>query len=151
MKNGINMVVCNCDDALIEYEWNTVNDFLVDITSDNEIIPMLDDKISTLCICYHIFNEEKLHDMGIDNVNDFCEWCRNLPKVNEKEFWTNERKCVIEGESRKYNQHIYSLVLKKKRKYFLVEGNITDNGWLYECQGYEVRGFINQYGSFEND
>lgn len=146
----INMVVTNCDDIFIEYEWKTVNDFILDMESDKEEIPMLDDNISTLWVYRCSFNEEDLQEKGIVTVNDFYNWCKELPKVNENEYWTNERKCVIEAETRKHHNRIYSLVLKKNRKYFLVEDE-SINSWLYECQGYEFRGFINQYGSFEND
>lgn len=42
----LNIVVINCDDKYIEYEWNSIEDFVNDMESDNEIIPMLDDVLA---------------------------------------------------------------------------------------------------------
>ena len=38
----LNIVVINCDGKYVEYEWNSMKDFIADIDSDNEDIPMQD-------------------------------------------------------------------------------------------------------------
>lgn len=39
----LNIVVINCDDMYVEYEWTSNGAFIEDMESDNENIPMLDD------------------------------------------------------------------------------------------------------------
>lgn len=39
----LNIVVINCDDKYVEYEWASKEAFAEDMESDNENIPMLDD------------------------------------------------------------------------------------------------------------
>ena len=42
----LNIVVINCDDRYVEYEWTSKEAFIEDIKSDNENIPMLDDVLA---------------------------------------------------------------------------------------------------------
>ena len=42
----LNIVVINCDDIYVEYEWKSKEDFVKDMESDNENIPMLDDVLA---------------------------------------------------------------------------------------------------------
>lgn len=42
----LNIVVINCDDVYMEYEWESKEDFVKDMESDNENIPMLDDVLA---------------------------------------------------------------------------------------------------------
>lgn len=42
----LNIVVINCDEKYMEYEWNSKKAFVEDIESDKEIIPMLDDPLA---------------------------------------------------------------------------------------------------------
>ena len=79
MKNkceGINIVVINCDDKFIEYEWSSGTEFLRAMESDDENIPMLDDRISTANVHGFICDANKLEELGITTVNDFVAWCR---------------------------------------------------------------------------
>lgn len=39
----LNIVVINCDEKHVEYEWNSKESFIKDMGSDNEHLPMLDD------------------------------------------------------------------------------------------------------------
>lgn len=42
----LNIVVINCDDVYVEYEWESKEDFVKDMGSDNENIPILDDVLA---------------------------------------------------------------------------------------------------------
>ena len=42
----LNIVVINCDEKYVEYEWNSIKEFVLDMDSDNENIPMLDDALA---------------------------------------------------------------------------------------------------------
>lgn len=42
----LNIVVINCDDRYVEYEWTSKEAFIEDMKSDNENIPMLDDVLA---------------------------------------------------------------------------------------------------------
>ena len=42
----LNIVVINCDDIYVEYEWKSKEDFVNDMESNNENIPMLDDVLA---------------------------------------------------------------------------------------------------------
>lgn len=41
----LNIVVINCDEKHVEYEWDLKETFIKDMESDNENIPMLDDAL----------------------------------------------------------------------------------------------------------
>ena len=41
----LKITVINCDGRYIKYEWNSKREFVLDIESSNEHIPMLDDKL----------------------------------------------------------------------------------------------------------
>lgn len=78
----VNMVVTNCDDKLIEYEWETLSKFMELMESDSVTIetpiPMLHDLINTFDyngtdMEIH-WNEENLHERGISTVDDFYIW-----------------------------------------------------------------------------
>lgn len=42
----LNIVVVNCDEKHVEYEWDSKESFIKDMGSDNEHIPMLDDVLA---------------------------------------------------------------------------------------------------------
>ena len=42
----LNIVVINCDDIYVEYEWKSKEDFVKDMESNNENIPMIDDVLA---------------------------------------------------------------------------------------------------------
>lgn len=44
----LNIVIINCDGKYVEYKWNSIEDFILALDSDNEIIPMLDDVLVKL-------------------------------------------------------------------------------------------------------
>lgn len=71
----LNIVVINCDDKYVEYEWNSMKDFILDMDSDNENIPMLDDTLVEINT-----DIENLHlwwrDTGYNTVNDLYEKCK---------------------------------------------------------------------------
>jgi len=71
----LNIVVINCDDKYVEYEWNSIEDFVSDMDSDNENIPMLDDALAEV----NTENDE-LHVWWRDSdgisVNDLYEECK---------------------------------------------------------------------------
>ena len=41
----LNIVIINCDRKYVEYEWDSKEEFVKDMESDNENIPMLDDPL----------------------------------------------------------------------------------------------------------
>ena len=71
----LNIVVINCNDNYAEYEWNSLKDFVSDIDSYNENIPMLDDTLVEVNT-----DNERLNswwrDTCYDKVNDLYEMCR---------------------------------------------------------------------------
>lgn len=71
----LNIVVINYNDNYVEYEWNSLKDFVSDIDSDNENIPMLDDTLVEVNT-----DNERLNswwrDTYYDKVNDLYEMCR---------------------------------------------------------------------------
>lgn len=70
----LNIVVINCDDEYVEYEWKSKEDFVSDINSDNENIPMLDDALAEVNT-----DDEHLNtwwrDTTYNEVNDLYEEC----------------------------------------------------------------------------
>ena len=42
----LNIVVVNCDEKHVEYEWDSKESFIKDMESDNEHLPMLDDVLA---------------------------------------------------------------------------------------------------------
>lgn len=71
----LNIVVINCDDKYIEYEWNSIEVFVSNIDSDNENIPMLDDTLAEVNT-----DNDELHIWWRDSdgisVNDLYEVCK---------------------------------------------------------------------------
>lgn len=71
----LNIVVINCDDKYVEYEWNSMKDFVLDMDSDNENIPMLDDTLVEVNT-----DNENLNlwwrDIDYTTVNDLYEECK---------------------------------------------------------------------------
>lgn len=41
----LNIIIINCDGKYVEYEWDSKEEFVKDMESDNENIPMLDDPL----------------------------------------------------------------------------------------------------------
>lgn len=41
----LNIVIINCDGKYVEYEWDSKKEFIEDMESANENIPMLDDPL----------------------------------------------------------------------------------------------------------
>lgn len=77
----VNIIVFNCDDRYVEYVWDSKEDFVKDMESNNENIPMLDDKIvevntedNTLQSWYK--------NRGEITVDVFLEKCKDLYKEN---------------------------------------------------------------------
>ena len=73
----LNIVVINCDDKQVEYEWNSIKDFVLDMNSDNENIPMLDDALVEVNT-----NNKNLNlwweIADYNTVNDLCEECKQI-------------------------------------------------------------------------
>lgn len=71
----LNIVVINCDDAYVDYEWESKEEFVKDMESDKENIPMLDDALAEVNT-----QDESLHlwwrDTGCITVNDLYEKCK---------------------------------------------------------------------------
>ena len=73
----LNIVVINCDDKYVEYEWNSMKDFILDMDSDNENenIPMLDDALVEINT-----DNENLYlwwrNTSYNTVNDLYEKCK---------------------------------------------------------------------------
>lgn len=80
----MNIMVVNCDNVFVEYEWKNKEMFLLEMESDSEDIPMLDDPVITLDINFTSFSEEECKDLGIYTVSDLLEWC----KSEEKKYGT---------------------------------------------------------------
>lgn len=72
----LNIMVMNCDDVFVEYGWNSKEEFLSDMESDKETIPMIDDAVITMDTITKSYNEEGLRDIGIYTVSDLIEWCK---------------------------------------------------------------------------
>lgn len=72
----LNIVVINCDDKYVEHEWNSMKDFVSDMDSENENIPMLDDVLVEVNT-----DNENLHlwwrNTGYNTVNDLYEECKH--------------------------------------------------------------------------
>lgn len=71
----LNIVVINCDDKYVEYKWNSMKDFILDMDSDNENIPMLDDALAEINT-----DSENLYlwwrNTSYNTVNDLYEKCK---------------------------------------------------------------------------
>lgn len=71
----LNIVVINCDDKHVEYEWNSMKEFILDMDSDNENIPMLDDALAEVNT-----DNENLNlwwrNTGYNTVDDLYEECK---------------------------------------------------------------------------
>lgn len=71
----LNILVVNCDDRLVEYEWNSKEGFVADMDSDNENIPMLDDALAELNT-----DDAELgawwEDTECNTVNDLYKECK---------------------------------------------------------------------------
>lgn len=74
----LNIMVYNCDDKFIEYEWESKEAFLADMESDKEDIPMLDDPVITMYIEKKSYNEDECRDEDIYTVSDLIEWIKNI-------------------------------------------------------------------------
>ena len=69
------------DGRFIEYGWGSREEFISDMESDNETIPMLDDPVVTADIDVKSFNEKDLSDLGITNVKDFLSYMMKSVKT----------------------------------------------------------------------
>lgn len=71
----IEITVINCDDAEVKYEWNSKREFVEDIDSDNDNIPMLDDVLKAVDT-----DDDEVHTWWRDSngiiVNDLYEECK---------------------------------------------------------------------------
>lgn len=67
--------VMNCDDKEVQYEWISKREFIDDINSDNENIPMLDDVLTSVDTDDDELNEWWRDKDGII-VNDLYEECK---------------------------------------------------------------------------
>ncbi len=80
----LEITVMNCDDKKVQYEWVSKREFIDDIDSDNENIPMLDDVLTAVDT-----DDDELHKWwkntdGI-TVGDLYEEC-NCKLKNEYEM-----------------------------------------------------------------
>ena len=71
----LNIVVINCDGKYIEYEWNSKKEFVRDMESDNENIPMLDDPLVEVNTQDNNLQLWWRNTYGI-TVNDLLEECK---------------------------------------------------------------------------
>lgn len=71
----LNIVVINCDGKYIEYEWNSKKEFVRDMESDNENIPMLDDPLAEVNTQDDNLQLWWRNTYGI-TVNDLLEECK---------------------------------------------------------------------------
>lgn len=71
----LDIVVISRDGKYVNYEWNSKEDFISDMESENENIPMLDDALAEINT-----QDEKLHswwrNTGYISVNDLYEECK---------------------------------------------------------------------------
>ena len=67
--------VMNCDDKEVQYKWISKREFIDDIDSDNENIPMLDDVLTSVDT-----DDDELHEWWRDKdgiiVNDLYKECK---------------------------------------------------------------------------
>ncbi len=81
----LEITVMNCDDKEVQYEWVSKREFIDDIDSDNEIIPMLDDVLTAVDTDDDELQEWWKNTDGI-TVGDLYEECnRKLKNEYEKE------------------------------------------------------------------
>ena len=71
----LNIVVINCDGKYIEYEWTSKKEFVRDMESDNENIPMLDDPLVEVNTQDNNLQLWWRNTYGI-TVNDLLEECK---------------------------------------------------------------------------
>ena len=71
----LNIVVINCDGRCVEYEWNSIKEFVLDMDSNNENIPMLDDALAEVNT-----DSDNLNlwwrNTDYNTVNDLYEECK---------------------------------------------------------------------------
>ena len=71
----LNIVVINCDEKYVEYEWKSIKEFVLDMDSNNENIPMLDDALAEVNT-----DSDNLNlwwrNTGYNTVNDLYEECK---------------------------------------------------------------------------
>ena len=71
----LNIVVTNCEGKYVEYEWNSIKEFVLDMDSDNENIPMLDDALAEVKT-----DSDNLNlwwrNTDYNTVNDLYEECK---------------------------------------------------------------------------
>ena len=75
----LNIVVINCDGKQVEYEWDSVEDFILALDSDNEIIPMLDDYLvkldsdsENLNLWWSLTDYNTVYDLYEDCKQEMC-------------------------------------------------------------------------------
>lgn len=77
----------------------------------------------------------------------------------KKDFYTNEKECVMDAKSIYDETHEVQLIFKKKRKYIIVQGSVHSQTVIgpslirqdYENNGWEFRGWVNYWGCFKNN
>lgn len=81
----LNIVVINCDGKYVEYEWNSIKEFVQDMDSDNENIPMLDDALAEVNT-----DSDNLNlwwrNTDYNTVNDLYEECKQEIYPQNQEF-----------------------------------------------------------------
>ena len=70
----INIMVMNCDDVFVEYQWNSKKEFLQAMKSKDENIPELNDCVVTMDTNLLSYTEEDCRDEGIYTVKDLITW-----------------------------------------------------------------------------
>ena len=66
----LKITIINCDDKEVQYTWASKREFIDDIDSDNENIPMLDD------VLIAVDTDDELRDLDGITVNDLYEECK---------------------------------------------------------------------------
>lgn len=70
---GINMVVIDDTDTFVEYEWETVGEFIDDILNQKDTAPRFTDILFTVDTPCVSCNEDDLRAVGIVTVEDFMK------------------------------------------------------------------------------
>ena len=86
-KDWLNIVVVNCDDKYIEYEWDSIKDFISDMNSNNENIPMLDDILVEVNTKNNELQSWWENDALI--VDELLEKCKNMQYIMLSTYLSN--------------------------------------------------------------
>ena len=77
----LNIVIINCDDKYVEYEWDSLKEFISDMESNKENIPMLDDALVEVNTDSDSLNLW-WRNTEYNTVNDLYEECKQGTRHN---------------------------------------------------------------------